>query len=100
MAYFWTHQDQLYRRESEGVWVMCDLEWKESSISPALSMTIEKEWSEEESRQFEKFGPVGTWDYMKYLADMERIEGGGKEWPRGDLDPCDWKYETGAACLG
>lgn len=98
--YFWTHKDQLYRRECDDMWVLVGEDWKEESISSELSSLIEKEWSEEEARQFEKFGPVGNWDYMQYLADMERIEGGGKEYPRGDLDPCDWKYETGAACLG
>lgn len=94
------------RKRDTGKWVEINppANWSETEVSQEKGAELERIFQNYdeycEKLREEKYGPrPKSWDYLSYLDEMERIEG-GKPLLAGNIEPNDALHETGAATLG
>ena len=95
------------REKATGKWVHIapTAGWKETEVTGEEAKRLEKIFQNYdeycEKLREEKYGPrpKGNWDYLAYLDECERVEG-GKMSPAGNVEPNDAYHETGAHTPG
>ena len=83
------------------------IRWRFSSGWYTKTTTMPPKWkvSDAEAKELEAAyqaamsGKAPEWDYLDYLDQVERAEG-GRVLPEGNLEPADAYHETGAGGLG